>query len=186
MIKWLGKQLAERKVKQGFINNRTPKMLNLNEVKSVLLLYNFNSKTDEDLINDFLQELSGKFGFRKIFAFGFQAKKDKKAPEPGSTVNHKVFNIVDVNWRYELNEGKLEALKKVNYEVVFDFNFDENIVLKRVLIELNPRLLVGISTVKHSNLFDFSVLPKDKNSLRRTFDQLVHYLSLINKKTNAI
>jgi len=164
--------LLRRRIKRIIKNSEREKVFqNLNEISSVMVL--FDAKNFEDA-NFFIQHLK-KMG-KKIKVFAYKDPKD--------TYNfaNQSFSII---YKRELKDMKGESLTQIadklskeKFDLVVDLTLEENLLLLYILVSTNSPLKIGFH--KHTPWVHDIVISGAEQNVKELGEQLICYLSAIS------
>jgi hypothetical protein len=170
------KFLLKRKIKKALNSlNREKAFLNLEEVKTVLIL--FDTVDYEETIH-FVNQLRHMGKKVKMIAY-----KDKNDMGDYPKIN-KIVSIKEMkDWRGELLLPVIDFVEKEKLDLLIDFNFKKNLLLQYILAKVNSLFKVGFYRADFQ-LHDMIILyPADSDSsstVKELSRQLVFYLTTIS------
>jgi hypothetical protein len=172
------KFLLKRKIKKIIKHSERKKAyLNLQEIKSVLVLFDTENFDDA---SHFIQRL--KKMDKKIKAFAYQSKKDTNnySNIPYTIVTDKDMN----NLKGDSLARIINGLENKTFDLVVDLTLKENLLLLYILVSADSPLKVGF--YKHAfSVHDIviSFAPGWMLTVKELGKQLIYYLSIISSGT---
>ena len=157
---------------------RVKKFKNMDEIRSILILFETIDYEDVDAYVMHLEKMS-----KSVKGYGYKVKNDKYdySETPYRIMEHKV----DTNASGVPGGTLLDELSAERYDLLIDLSVKENVTLEYLVAASDIPLKVGLKKNKLP-IYDIliSKLPKNKNSsdcveLGR---QILHYLSTIRSQ----
>lgn len=167
----------KRKLKSQFKkNSRKRAFLNMEAIRTVLVLFETSDYDAVDLFAEDLLELG-----KSVNGYAFRIKNDIF---DYSETNYTIISPKENSEKSGApDENLLKQLKSQHYDVVIDLTIKENYSLQYILTVVNATMTVGLKKSKLP-FYDFSIsnLPKDsKNSqVSELAKSIAFYLKTIN------
>ena len=173
--------ILNRKIKKLIRNDsRQKSFLNLNEIHSILLLFDTADYAEADTFVKQLKKLK-----KDVTAYGFQNKNDI------SDHTKSLYNIIPAKevslWKrdklYELGN----TLNKERYDALINLSIHSILELEYLSANANASLKVGLKKVGYP-VYDISISSSTDNENEHNLDvkglgeQVLHYLNLIRSK----
>ncbi|MDL2222893.1 hypothetical protein LJB98_02210 [Bacteroidales bacterium OttesenSCG-928-M11] len=172
-----------------FINSKLKKLyqndkhrgefLNLNEVKTILVLFDTVDYEEADLLVEQLLKAGKQV---RVYAY-----KDKKDEYDYSETPYKIINSKEAtDWFDNKIDEIVEKISSFRYDLLLDLTIKRNPVLEILALSAKARMKVGYKKGEQSP-YDLSItnlnVDKSDNNLqvRELGKQIIHYLSTINK-----
>lgn len=161
-------------------NNLKPLVKNLDEAKSLGIIFSAQTEKDFRLATEYLKIIKEEFGIMQVRAFGYYPHKDE-LPFLKRTVQVDYFTKKDLNW-YLKPEGKyVQDFVKEKFDVLIDLSENDLLPLQYILCMSKSRFKVGRYSEQNLPFYDMMIDVKNK-SLAYYIEQLTIYLTNINKK----
>lgn len=163
-------------------NNRRRAFLNMEEIRSVLLLF---EASDYEVVNLFVKELLG-MG-KSIDGYVYRTK-DNSFDYSGE--NYVIIGPKENKKKSgEPIEELLKQLKNKHYDVVIDLTIKDNYSLQYILAVADATMTVGLKKNKLP-FYDFSISnlslieKSEKQQVGELIKSIIHYLKTIRGKTD--
>jgi len=160
--------------------NRTKKFYNLNEAKSVGLLMVVENESEYKQLQQFIKELKGDIGVRKVKALVYYPKED----EPfylQSKLSFDFFTPKDLNWKREPQKDVCQTFVEEQFDVLIDLSSSYCIPLRQLLAQSKSLFKVGRYTPENEPFYDF-MISSEQDSFQTFTKEVVKYLTTINAK----
>lgn len=171
-------------LKRYFLSqNRVPVVNNLDEAKSVGIVFDADTEKDFDLAYNYLKLMKEEYGIRNVRAFGYFSKK-QELPYLKRSIQIDYFTRKDLNW-FNRPEGKfINDFAKEKFDVLIDLS-ENNILPIQYIVAMSPaKFKIGRFSEDNLDFYDMMVDVKGK-SLSYFIEQATTYLTLINQKQMA-
>lgn len=176
--KYFGINLLNSKLNRKRTTN--VRFCNLNNAKTVGLIYNIDDERDSHKLLRFIKTLKEDFGIRHVKAISFS-----EAKEPlsflGSSNSIQSFVTKDLTWRREPKDDVCKEFIEQNFDLLIDLSNEFVIPLKNVLLDSNAKFKVGKYTEENKAYYDFMINSEHIDFFEFT-QELVKYLTMIDEK----
>jgi DNA-binding transcriptional MerR regulator len=176
-VKCLATYILKQKAKK---QKRKVKVMNLEQVKTALLVYDATLPENDQLARKMAQFL--KEEGVKADTLGFFNKKGKKVVLPKDELNYHYFSPLDLNWLKFPKSKKVIDLKKKKVDLLIDLNLNNHFSLESISTLSPAHFKVGASGSYRDEVCDLTLSMKDAD-MHNLIEQIKKYLSIINKKT---
>ncbi|MCC8146546.1 MAG: hypothetical protein LIO93_08955 [Bacteroidales bacterium] len=170
------KHILKKKIKDFYKkNSRKKQFLNLNDIHTILILFDTKNYEEADEFIEKLKKLD-----KKVTVYAFKEKSDQY------DYTETPYRIITSKEAFDLFDNKMteiaDELENVTYDAVFDLTIDRNIPLEYLLARSNAYIKTGL---KKNDLpqYDLAIAePDDKNeplNVKELGKQIVYYLHTI-------
>lgn len=153
---------------------------NLNNAKSVGILYVIENESDYKRLLNFIKELKGEYGVRNVNSLAFYNEKE----EPffiQSKLSFDFFLPIDLNWKREALKPVCKSFTSEKFDILIDLTETLNIPLRNLLLLSNAKFKVGRYSEENQEYYDFMINSEGSNFSEFTQETL-RYLTMINEK----
>ncbi len=174
-------KIGQFALKRYFLSQkRTPVVNNLDQAKSVGIIFDADTEKDFDLAVNYLRLIKEEYGIYNVRAFGYYSKKHEM-PYLKRSIQVDYFTRKDLNW-FNRPEGKfVNDFVKEKFDVLIDLSENDKLPLQYILA-MSPALFkIGRYSNENLSFYDMMVDVKGK-SLTYFIEQVTTYLTLINQK----
>ena len=174
-------KIGQFALRRYFISlKRTPVVNNLDQAKSVGLIFDADTEKDFDLAVNYLKLIKEEFGIRNVRAFGYFSEK-QELPHLKRSLQVDYFTRKDLNW-FNRPEGKfINDFGKEKFDVLIDLSENDSLPLQYLVAMSPARFKIGRFSDENLEFYDMMVDVKGK-SLSYFIEQATTYLTLINQK----
>ena len=179
IIKKIKNKIAENKLRKDIRCSYSETVVcNLNDAKSIGIIYEVVNEDDFKLIKNFTQQLKsininvltlGYADIKELESFHIQPKE------------HRFFCRKDVNWYGKPNFDAIEDFVKPRYDILIDLQLTECLPLKFVTAISQAGFKIGRKPLTEPNCYDLMLELKPYSSLSFFIEQVTVYLKMINK-----
>ncbi|MBI9039435.1 MAG: hypothetical protein JEY97_14980 [Bacteroidales bacterium] len=161
--------------------SRIKKLLNYTEIKNIGILYKFDSENTYNKVSGFVEKM--KNDNKKLKALGFI--KDKKISEKFlPKLSFDFFSENDLNWYKKPDNKYVRDFINTEFDLLINLDFENIFPLKYITAKSKAFLKTGLLNDQSSKYFDLMIKMDNSKDLDEFFSQVIHYLSIINKKGN--
>ena len=157
-------------------NNRKHAFLDLNNIHSILVLF---ETSDYETVDSFV-EIFQKMG-KTVEGYAYRAKNDVY---DYSETNYNIIGTKENSGKSNIPSDEiLNRLKSVHYDAVIDLTISENYLLEYILASVNATMTIGLKKNKLP-FYDMAIskLPKEPKEppVTKLTKSILHYLRTIN------
>ena len=171
----VGKWVFQRELRT---NMRTKTVCNLDDAKSIGVLYDATTEEQIKMIQPFV-------------SYFFDLKKDVKALGYVNAnelsychvpkLQYDFFYKKDLNWYYKPQNYIIDNFIRKEYDILINL-CDSNIIpIKYLVASSIAHFKIGIYQENYE-IYDLMISLKDDKSIEKLMDEIKHYINLINKK----
>lgn len=160
--------------------NRRVAFCNLNNAKSVGILFYVENESDFKRLMNFIKILKGDYGVRNVNALAFYAEEE----EPfflQSKLSFDFFLPADLNWKREPLKPVCGTFVQEEFDLLLDLTDSFSIPLRNLLLRSKAKFKVGRYTEENQTYYDLMINAEDANFSEFTQEAL-RYLTMINEK----
>ena len=163
--------------------NRFRKIVNLNEARSIGILYNLVDENSYRIIEGIVGKLqqTGK----EVKAVGLVRNKsmvNRFLPK----LSYDFLTRKDINWFGKPTGIRVRDFIQRDWDILIDLSLDNNQSLKYIAGLSNARLKVGPSGKDKEHYYDFMINAAMHTTVIDFYEQVEHYLLVINAGTNPL
>jgi len=158
---------------------RTRQTINLNNAKSIGIIYNDNEQKSNEIIKEFVSFLSQKD--IQVYVVEFINKKIKSE----NYIKKKGFNyfsLNDLNWFYKPKSIIVDEFINNDFDILIDLSLNNNCFPVQYINALSKAKFKIGKFYETPNFYDFMINIDSNNDLSFFIEQIKHYLSMINSK----
>jgi len=159
--------------------NRVVNICNLNQAKTLGVIYDVNNESDYIKIIKLVKYLKGEFGLRKVKVISFYAEKE----EPNfmqSKLEFDFFTKKDLSWKMIPTSTVVDNFTKEKFDILIDFTEKYVTPLRHVLVQSKSAFKVGRFSKPNEPFYDLMIEEKDPSDFEAFVNHLVQYLTMIN------
>lgn len=171
----VGKWVFQRELRT---NTRTKEVCNLDDAKSIGVLYDATTEEKIKMIQPFV-------------SYFFDLKKDVKALGYVNAnelsychvpkLQYDFFYKKDLNWYYKPQNYIIDNFIRKEYDILINL-CDSNIIpIKYLVASSIAHFKIGIYQENYE-IYDLMISLKDDKSIEKLMDEIKHYINLINKR----
>ena len=158
---------------------RTRQTINLNNAKSIGIIYNDNEQKSNEIIKEFVSFLSKKD--IQVYVVEFINKKIKSENYiKKKGFNH--FSLNDINWFYKPKSIIVDEFINNDFDILIDLSLNNNCYPVKYINALSKAKFKVGKFYETPNFYDFMINIDNNNDLSFFIEQIKHYLSMINNK----
>ena len=171
----IGQWVFQRELKQ---NKRIKSVCNLNDAKSIGILFEATTKEQIDQVKPLVDYF---FGLKKnVKAFGYvNSKKFEECHIP--KLQYDFFNLKDLNWYYKPQNDYINNFIKKEHDILINLSDSKCIPIKYLVASSVARFKVG----KHDDgyeIYDLMInLNKKEDNMKKLISEIAKYLKVINR-----
>jgi len=170
----VGKLVFQRELQT---NSRTKEVCNLDDAKSIGILYDATSEQQIKIIKPFVSYF---FDFKKdVKALGYvNAKELSYCHTP--KLHYDFFYQKDLNWYYKPQNYIIDNFIMKEYDILINL-CDSNIIpIKYLVASSIAHFKIGIHEEGYE-IYDLMISLKEDKSIEKLMNEIKHYINLINK-----
>lgn len=174
--------LAQKRFKREFRNmNRAGRVYNLDEARSLALLYYLDSEETLSIVKKYVKYLKEEEGLKKIMAIGYWSGNPKEVPAYISPKLEFDFLLHHEHAKNHKPTGNLvKNFIHEDFDVLIDLTFEKKLPLQYLLNWSVARFKVGVHNPEDLHCYDLTVIQQSK-SLTDFIDNTTSILKKINK-----
>ena len=158
---------------------RQKKLVNLNEAKTIGIIYNVTDQEIFKKIKYLIKDLTTRN--RQVMALGFINLKSIPnycvAPNSGY-----FFNRNDLNWYGIPKNDYITKFINKELDILIDLTMDDVFVLKYISGLSKSKLKVGRYSEEYQNYYDLMINADKIKSIDTYIEQILHYLLILKSK----
>lgn len=163
-------------------HKRTGKVINLDQARSIGILYVADGEETVAIIKKYVKYLKEDEGIKKILAIGLYTGREKKLP--GYLTVRLEFDFI--NPREHIKSFRPVGNISRNFiseefDILLDLTFDKHLPLMHLLSKSNARFKVGVHTQEYVPCYDLMVITNENRSLTDLIDNINTIIKKINK-----
>ncbi len=159
--------------------SRSKKLINLNEAKTIAIVYNVTSQTAFRTVKTMVKDLTTKQ--RQVMALGFINRKS--IPNYCVAANSGYyFNLRDLNWYGGPKNDYLKEFIRKEFDILIDLTMEDVFILKYITRLSRSKLKVGKYSKLHEKYFDLMIKVDKSASMEDLIEHILHYLLILKKK----
>jgi len=170
----VGKWVFQRELKT---NTRTKEVCNLDNAKSIGILYDATSEQHIKIIKPFVSYF---FDLKKdVKALGYvNAKELSYCHTP--KLQYDFFYQKDLNWYYKPQNYIIDNFIKKEYDILINLCDSNTIPIKYLVASSIAHFKIGIHEEGYE-IYDLMISLKEDKSIEKLMNEIKHYINLINK-----
>lgn len=174
--------LAQKRFRREFKNlSRTGKVYNLDEARSLAILYYLDSEETLSIVKKYVKYLKEEEGLKKILAVGYWDGNPKEVPSYISPRHEFDFILQHEHAKKQKPTGNLvKNFIHEDFDILLDLTFDRKLPLQYLLNWSHAAFKVGLHNEEDLNFYDLTVIQHNK-SLTDLIDNSTGILKKINK-----
>lgn len=158
---------------------RNKQLVNLEEAKTIGVVYVVSSERTFKIIKELIKTLSGPQ--RQVLIIGYVNRKEIPSYCVAANSGY-YFNKNELNW---LGIPKNDYLKKFidqDIDILIDLSQDDIFVLDYITSLSKAKFKIGQYTEEYTNRFDFMIKAQKDISFESFIDQILHYSMILKSK----
>jgi hypothetical protein len=182
MFDGIKRRLADKRFKREFRNHvRAGKVYNLDEARSVTILYYLDGEETFSIIKKYVKFLKEEEGIKRIMAIGYYDGDPKNVPEYVSPKLEFDFLLKHEHAKNIKPAGNLvKNYIHQDFDVLIDLTFEKKLPLMYLLNWSVARFKVGVHQEENLSYYDLNIIQHNK-SLTDLIDNINSILKKINK-----
>jgi len=170
----VGKWVFQRELQT---NSRTKEVCNLDDAKSIGILYNATSEQQIKIIKPFVTYF---FDLKKdVKALGYvNAKELSYCHTP--KLQYDFFYQKDLNWYYKPQNYIIDNFITKEYDILINLCDSSAIPIKYLVASSIAHFKIGIYEEDYE-IYDLMISLKEDKSIEKLMNEIKHYIKLINK-----
>ena len=170
----VGRWVFQRELK---INKRLKVVCNLDEAKSIGILYDATSEDQIKIIKPFVTYF---FDLKKeVKALGYVNSKQLSFHHTPK-LQYDFFYQKDLNWYYKPQNYIIDNFVKKEYDILINLCDSSIIPIKYLVASSIAHFKIGIHEENYE-IYDLMISLKDDKSMEKLMHEIKHYINLINK-----
>ena len=170
-----GNYFLDQELKR-FLRNK--KLINYRDIKNIGILYIVDNESTYNKISGFVKKM--KNDNKKLKALGFI--KDKKTSDKFlPKLSYDFFSENDLNWYKKPDNKYVKDFINSDFDLLINTDFENIFPLKYITAKSKASLKTGLYNEQNSKYFDLMIKMDKRENLDELFNQVIHYLSIINK-----
>lgn len=153
-------------------SGKAKEMININQAKSVGILFNASKPDDLITITQYSEMLRAQGIQVHLLAYQNNKEKDQK--------DSRFFNKLQVNMFSIPSGGNIEAFQNLELDILICAFLEESLALEYIAATTNARFRVGAFSAAKTNYFELMINTKQNQSLKYLLKQIDHFLKAIN------
>jgi len=165
--------------RQQKLLNRQLKISNLEQAKSIGVVYNASTENDYSRAAGLIRHLQAQG--KMVKSLGFVNYKELPHYLP-TKLNFDYITHKDLNWYNKPDNQFINDFIKYEFDILIDLNLAGNQSLRYVVSLSRARFKIGLFNEEQKDIYDFMLdgIPQGKVSLY--IKELLHYLEIFNTK----
>jgi len=169
----VGKWVFQRELQT---NSRTKEVCNLDDAKSIGILYDATSEQQIRIIKPFVAYF---FDLKKdIKALGYVNSKELSYCHTPK-LQYDFFYQKDLNWYYKPQNYIIDNFIKKEYDILINLCDSNTIPIKYLVASSIAHFKIGIHEEDYE-IYDLMISLKEDKSMEKLMNEIKHYINLIN------
>ncbi|TXC76156.1 hypothetical protein FRX97_10415 [Luteibaculum oceani] len=159
--------------------NREVEAININQARKLGLLFDATHAEQLEQARQLKNEFKSKYPNLEFIALGWYQKEIPKTVE--KEAGFSFFNKSDYSFFYKPKESS-KSIKNFltnKYDIVLDLTMDFNFPIKRIIVETDAKLRVGVFSKYNEPFFDLFI--NTRKNVKEFAQQAIYYLGVLNK-----
>lgn len=170
----VGRWVFKRELK---INARSKEICNLDDAKSIGILYDATSEKQIKMIKPFVSYF---FDLKKdVKALGYVKEKELSYFHTPK-LQYDFFYQKDLNWYYKPQNYIIDNFIKKEYDILINLCDSSIIPVKYLVASSIAHFKIGIHEENYE-IYDLMISLKEDKSMQKLMHEIKHYINLINK-----
>jgi hypothetical protein len=158
--------------------SRNKKLINYRDIKNIGILYTLDSESTYNKVSVFVEKM--RKDNKKLKALGF-IKNKKISNKFLPKLSFDFFSENDLNWYKKLDNKYVKDFINKEFDLLINIDFDNIFPLKYITAKSKASLKTGLFNNQNSKYFDLMIKMDNDKDLDEFFNQVIHYLSVINR-----
>jgi hypothetical protein len=157
---------------------REHKFINFKDAKSIGIIFDGSNDSEHPTIFQYIKSIQKEK--KNVSVLGYLNRKDS----PQSTIKKMGFDYFtrkDVNWYMVPNNQLVKKFLNEQFDILININSENCFPIQYISGLSKAKLRVGRYNEESAICYDFMINMKGSPNLRNYFEQVDHYLNLINK-----
>ena len=170
----VGKWVFQRELQT---NSRTKEVCNLDDAKSIGILYDATSEQQIKIIKPFVSYF---FDLKKdVKALGYVNSKELSYCHTPK-LQYDFFYQKDLNWYYKPQNYIIDNFIKKEYDILINLCDSNTIPIKYLVASSIAHFKIGIHEEGYE-IYDLMISLKEDKSIEKLMNEIKYYINLINK-----
>ena len=170
----VGKWVFQRELQT---NSRTKEVCNLDDAKSIGILYDATSEQQIKIIKPFVSYF---FDLKKdVKALGYVNSKELSYCHTPK-LQYDFFYQKDLNWYYKPQNYIIDNFITKEYDILINLCDSNTIPIKYLVASSIAHFKIGIHEEDYE-IYDLMISLKEDKSIEKLMNEIKHYINLINK-----
>ena len=157
---------------------RNKSVINLDEAKSIGLIYNASDEKTHLIVCDFVKYLQDEK--KNVKALGYAAY-NQLPHYCFPKLSYDYFIKRDLNWYFKPSTLRINDFINTEFDIIIDFSLEEVFPLLYIMALSKAKYKVGRYNEKYAAIFDFMLNVDNTVSLKDFLKEVTHYLNILNK-----
>jgi len=182
ILKGIKKYFRERSfMRDKDLVTRSKKVVNFSEAKSISIIYDASNEKEHHNVLNFGRklQLQGK-SVRALGYVGYKIIPHYCNP----TLTWDFFTLKEINWFGRPDSVHIRDFLKVDTDILIYLDQNNNESLHYIAGISRAKFKSGLFNEEHSDTFDLMIQLQEKVDVNVLIEQIVTYLTMINKKNN--
>jgi hypothetical protein len=171
-----GYYVLQRRQKNVIRNKR---LVNLDEAKTICIVYKVNTQNDFNLIKDLTRVLTS--GKKNVLALGFVNRDDIPNYCIAANAGY-YFTRKDLNWYGAPRTDYLKGLMKKEFDILIDFSLDDTFINRYISSLSVSCFKVGLHTDYNQAHLDMMIKMEETAELDEFILQTLNYLRMFKSR----
>ncbi|MBN2174605.1 MAG: hypothetical protein JW731_10760 [Bacteroidales bacterium] len=172
----IGRYVFERKLNHLTRNKR---LINLNDAKSVVIVYNVINQDLFTQIKLLVKELTTRN--RQVMALGFVNRNS--IPNYCVAANSGYyFDLKDLNWFGAPKNDYIKEFIKKEFDILIDLTLEDNFVTQFIAGLSRSKFKVGRYSPNHEQYYDLMIDIKKNSTIEEFIENVIHYLLVLKPR----
>jgi hypothetical protein len=161
---------------------RNRKIQNLNNAKTIGLIYDASDEKLHNVVCDFVKYFQENMKIVKAIGYVSYSRLPHYCfPK----LSFDYFTRKDLNWYFKPTPQRVQDFINEEYDIVIDLTMKDNFALQYIAGLSHGKFKVGRYSNKYSGIYDFMLDVDENITLEKFIKESIHYLSILNKNPNA-
>jgi len=162
--------------------NKTHRFINMDEAENIGILFEGTNESFNDIIHSYIKKLHK--NKKEVHVLAYWSKKD--IPDnPLKRLEINYFTKRDLNFKLIPNLQFVKNFINKDFDILISVNAENSFPLKYISALSNATMRIGAYQKDSTPFYDLMVNQKDNENIKEYFNQIDHYLNIINKNAKA-
>ncbi len=161
------------------LNKRKAKLININDAKSIALLFKIEDQESYNYAAKFAKFIKGEFGTKRVFLLGYWDDKKENPSYLVTRLDFDFFTKKDLDWKGIPTNVVVENFLQEHFDILIDLNNYSNIPLRYVVLKSNAHLKVGRMSEENKPYFDM-MIANNETDFEEYCNQIIKYLDMVH------